>query len=370
MNGNGVIRSGYPFGWGAYESTLVRGDGMYVFDQNGKRYLDLCSGLWNMPLGYSERRIKAVVNKQMEQLPFSNLLVFSSDIQTQYAQRLLQWMGDFGCILYTCSGSETVEAAIKTCRQYQCLRNRPEHRRIAAFTLSYHGTSYGVMSVSGIDQILTDVYRPLVPEISWVTVPADYADEDAWRQAINGLWEREGDYLAGFIVEPVMASGRVVPVPNPVLQHIQQRCRERDVLLVADEVATGFGRTGTPFAWQQAEITPDLVCLSKAINNGYLAEERGMFPKETVQSQLLFLARLKGMSAKAADQSIQRWLERLEIPQYQKSKLESLSKGNPTFHDVLQKLVDAQVPVDALERSQESLQEIFLNLVGEEGVEA
>ena len=97
MNGNGVIRSGYPFGWGAYESTLVRGDGMYVFDQNGKRYLDLCSGLWNMPLGYSERRIKAVVNKQMEQLPFSNLLVFSSDIQTQYAQRLLQWMGDFGC---------------------------------------------------------------------------------------------------------------------------------------------------------------------------------------------------------------------------------------------------------------------------------
>ena len=91
MNGNGVIRSGYPFGWGAYESTLVRGDGMYVFDQNGKRYLDLCSGLWNMPLGYSERRIKAVVNKQMEQLPFSNLLVFSSDIQTQYAQRLLQW---------------------------------------------------------------------------------------------------------------------------------------------------------------------------------------------------------------------------------------------------------------------------------------
>ena len=226
---------------------------------------------------------------------------------------------------------------------------------------------------------------------------------------------------------------------------------------------------------------------------GYLAEERGMFPKETVQSQLLFLARLKGMSAKAADQSIQRWLERLEIPQYQKSKLESLSKGNqqkiqmiaslvhdpeviifdepfsgldpvnmqmvirllqelrdagkcilvsshqlplieqvcediciinrskrvyygplealkarygerfvrfstaggtlpaglaaeevganqykvrlgtrenPTFHDVLQKLVEAQVPVDALERSQESLQEIFLNLVGEEGVEA
>ena len=256
MNGNGVIRSGYPFGWGAYESTLVRGDGMYVFDQNGKRYLDLCSGLWNMPLGYSERRIKAVVNKQMEQLPFSNLLVFSSDIQTQYAQRLLQWMGDFGCVLYTCSGSESVEAAIKTCRQYQCLRNRPERRRIAAFTLSYHGTSYGAMSVSGIDQILTDVYRPLVPEISWVTVPADYADEDAWRQAIDGLWEREGDYLAGFIVEPVMASGGVVPIPTPVLQHIQQRCRERDVLLVADEVATGFGRTGTPFAWQQAEITP------------------------------------------------------------------------------------------------------------------
>ena len=73
-----------------------------------------------------------------------------------------------------------------------------------------------------IDQILTDVYRPLVPEISWVTVPADYQDEDAWRQAIDGLWEREGDYLAGFIVEPVMASGGVVPIPAPVLQQFDR----------------------------------------------------------------------------------------------------------------------------------------------------
>lgn len=270
MNGNAVIRSGYPFGWGAYESTLVRGEGMYVFDQNGKRYLDLCSGLWNMPLGYSEKRIKACVTKQLESLPFSNLLVFSSDIQARYAQRLLQWMGNFSSVLYTCSGSEAVEAAIKTCRQYQCLRNHPERKWIGAFTLSYHGTSYGAMSVSGIDQIITDVYRPLVPEICWVTVPGDYTDEDAWLQAIDSVLEREQDYLAGFIVEPVMASGGVVPIPPRVLQHIQQRCQALGSLLVVDEVATGFGRTGTPFAWQQAGLSPDLVCLSKAINNGYL----------------------------------------------------------------------------------------------------
>ena len=291
MNGNGVIRSGYPFGWGAYESTLVRGDGMYVFDQNGKRYLDLCSGLWNMPLGYSEGRIKAVVNKQMEQLPFSNLLVFSSDIQTQYAQRLLQWMGDFGCILYTCSGSETVEAAIKTCRQYQCLRNRPEHRRIAAFTLSYHGTSYGAMSVSGIDQILTDVYRPLVPEISWVTVPADYADEDAWRQAINGLWERKG--LPGGLHRGAgdgLRPGGARPQPGP---------SAHPAALPRAGRAAGGGRGGHRLRphWHPLRLAaggdhPRPGLPVQGHQQRLPGGGAGGCSKETVQSQLLFLARL------------------------------------------------------------------------------
>ena len=146
------------------------------------------------------------------------------------------------------------------------------------------------------------------------------------------------------------------------LQHIQQRCRERDVLLVADEVATGFGRTGTPLRLAAGgdHPRPGLPV------QGHQQRLPGGGTGDVPQGDRPEPAPLPG----AADQSIQRRLERLEIPQYQKSKLESLSKGNPTFHDVLQKLVEAQVPVDALERSQESLQEIFLNLVGEEGVEA
>ena len=265
-----VIRGGFPFVGERHQSALVRAEGMYVFDQDGKRYADLCSGLWNMPLGYSNERIKSHVKKQLEKLPFSNLLAFFSDIQEQYAQRLIDWMGDFAYVLYTCSGSEAIEAAIKTCRKYQALKNRPERKKIAAFSLSYHGTSYGAMSVSGIDQILARDYAPLLSDISWLPLPADWNSEKEWTENIDCLFQKNGEQLAGFLVEPVLASGGVIPVPVPVLEHLQNRCQEYGTLLVVDEVATGFGRTGVPFAYQRAGLSPDLVCLSKAINNGYL----------------------------------------------------------------------------------------------------
>ena len=146
-------------------------------------------------------------------------------------------MGDFACVLYTCSGSESVEAAIKTCRKYQRLRNQPGRKKIGAFSLSYHGTSYGAMSVSGIDQPLTDDYAPLLPEICWCPVPSNYKNEQEWAESIDVFFVRYGEELAGFIVEPVFASGGVVPVPAAVLRYLQKRCRQYDALFVIDEVA-------------------------------------------------------------------------------------------------------------------------------------
>ncbi len=267
---NSVIRGGFPVGCSDSQRLLVSGDGIYLRDQDGRQYLDLSSGLWNMPLGYSDSLLKSRISAQLERLPFSNLLAFVSDIQNQYAERLTSLLGDFSCVLYTCSGSEAVEAAIKTCRKYQVLKGRHRRKKIGAFSLSYHGTSYGAMSVSGIDQELAQDYAPLLADIRWLAVPASFEEEALWISGIDRFFDEFGEELAGFLAEPVIASGGVIPIPTTALQHLQKKCREQDILLIMDEVATGFGRTGTLFAFQKAGIAPDLVCLSKAINNGFL----------------------------------------------------------------------------------------------------
>lgn len=271
MSVNRVICGSFPFREQMAETALVKGEGIYIFDQDGRKYLDLCSGLWNVPLGYSNEEIKKHIEKQLEELPYNNLIAFSSDVQQRYALKLTDWLGErFSHVLYTCSGSETTEAAIKTCRQYQALSGQPHRKVIGAFSISYHGTSYGAMSVSGLDRPITSDYQPLVSAISLLEIPGDYRDEEEWIRCVDRFFDVNEDKLAGFVAEPVLASGGIIPVPFRILRHIADRCRRCGALLVDDEVATGFGRTGTPFLYQQAGFTPDLICMSKAVNNGYL----------------------------------------------------------------------------------------------------
>ncbi len=270
MRSNPVIRGGFPFSYGSKDTLVTTGDGFYLYDRNGKRYLDLCSGLWNMPFGYSNNTIINKVKEQLDKLPFNNLLSLVADIQEEYAVNLTGYMRDFSSVLYTCSGSEAVEAAIKTCRKYQAQKGRANRKIISAFVLSYHGTSYGAMSLSGIERVLVEDYQPVLPQIQWIEVPVNLEDERAWIKLIDYHFELYGEFVAGVIVEPIFASGGIIAVPKEVLRYLQQLCNKNDSLLVVDEIATGFGRTGTPFAFQKYELKPDLVCLSKAINNGYL----------------------------------------------------------------------------------------------------
>lgn len=256
MSVNRVICGSFPFRERMAETALVKGEGIYLFDQDGRKYLDLCSGLWNVPLGYSNEEIKKHIEKQLEELPYNNLIAFSSDVQQRYALKLTDWLGErFSHVLYTCSGSETTEAAIKTCRQYQALSGQPHRKVIGAFSISYHGTSYGAMSVSGLDRPITSDYQPLVSAISLLEIPGDYRDEEEWIRCVDRFFDVNEDKLAGFVAEPVLASGGIIPVPFRILRHIADRCRRCGALLVDDEVATGFGRTGTPFLYQQAGFT-------------------------------------------------------------------------------------------------------------------
>lgn len=247
---------------------IVSGEDKYLYDLNGKKYVDFCGGIWNVPFGYSNPQINKKIEEQLHKLPFCSVATNVADIQYHYARRLCNVLA-MSALIYTCSGSECIEAAIKACRKYQALKGR-KRKGISAFCLSYHGTTYGAMSVSGVDQGLTEDFFPLVNEIKWITLPTELEREEGWLSTIEEHIDEYGEELAGIIIEPVLGSGGIVPVPPKVLQRLEQLCKEKDILLVDDEVTTGFGRTGVPFVYKKYNLNPDLVCLSKGITNGYL----------------------------------------------------------------------------------------------------
>ncbi len=268
MRINPVIKIGQKFNEGSDIALIRRGEDKYIYDSKGKKYLDFCGGIWNIPFGYTNPIINKKVIEQLEKLPFCNLVTNIADIQHNYAVRLNKILGT-SAVLYTCSGSESIEAAIKTCRKYQAIKSS-SRKSISAFTLSYHGTTYGAMSVSGVDQKAAEDYFPLVDEIMWIDPPEDLKDENMWLNVIEEHFKKNAHKMSGIIIEPVFGSGGIVPIPFKVLKRIEKLCLQNDILLVVDEVTTGFGRTGISFAFKTYEIKPDLICLSKGINNGYL----------------------------------------------------------------------------------------------------
>lgn len=268
MNINPVVKINQKFDEGNNIPLITYGEDKYIYDSNGQKYLDLCGGIWNMPFGYTNTVINKKIIQQLDTLPFCNLVTNIADIQHNYAVRLCNVLNT-AAVLYTCSGSEAVEAAIKTCRKYQAIKKN-NRTGISAFPLSYHGTTYGAMSVSGVDQVALGDYFPLLEHIMWIDLPKDLGNEDFWVEAIEKHFEKNYKNMAGIIIEPVFGSGGIIPIPEKAFKKIEELCLKNDVLLVVDEVTTGFARTGIPFAFKKYDIKPDLICLSKGINNGYL----------------------------------------------------------------------------------------------------
>ena len=262
------------------EPMIVLGEQEYLYDTNGKKYLDFCGGIWNVPFGYSDAHINERIIQQIKRLPFCSLISNVGEIQYNYAERLCKLL-DMPSILYTCSGSETIEAAIKISRQYQAISNK-NRRGISVFNLSYHGTSYGAMSISGVDKELVQNFMPLVPEIYWIEVPKHIYDTESWNYLIDMHFDRFHDKMAGIIIEPIMASGGIISIPRSTLKKIEELCRKYDILFVLDEVTTGFGRAGSLFLYQEYGLHPDLLCLSKGITNGYLPLGVLAFSKKVV----------------------------------------------------------------------------------------
>ncbi|GGO00045.1 daptide-type RiPP biosynthesis aminotransferase [Saccharibacillus kuerlensis] len=255
-------------------TSMSNGSGIYVQDVNGKPYIDGISGLWNVSLGYGHPGIRQAIVDQLDRIPFVNLVDQTNPTTVKFAEELLSLTPErLSRVIYTCTGSESAELAIKLMRKYQSLRGLEEKQNIVALSISYHGTYYGAMSASGIDQEISQGYGPKVPGFLFHNTPLSAlgrGSEEEELQAIEELFNREGDRIAGMIVEPIIGSGGTIPLPDAFLRKIRELCDRHGALLAFDEVATGMGRTGRMFGFEHSGAVPDILGLSKGINSGYL----------------------------------------------------------------------------------------------------
>lgn len=260
--------------------VIDRAKGSYLIDTNGKRYLDGVSSLWVNVHGHGHRRINAAVREQLNKLEHSTLLGLSNTPAVALARKLIE-IAPKGLtkVFYSDNGSTAVEAAIKMAYQYRQNAGCQEKKYIAHLGNSYHGDTLGSVSVGGIE-LFHKVYRNLIFKTIKVDFPdcyrapkgkkyPDYAFECLER--FEATLKKRHAGIAAFVVEPIVqgAAGMIM-WPKGILRGMWELCRRYDVIFIVDEVATGFGRTGTMFACEQEGVRPDILCLAKGITGGYL----------------------------------------------------------------------------------------------------
>lgn len=259
---------------------LVRGRGVYVWDSAGRRYLDGLSSLWNVAVGHGRPEIARAVVAQMRTLEFApTLLGFSTEPAIRLAARIAR-MAPKGLrhVMFTSGGSESNESVIRLVRLYWRLRGKPDKIGIVALRNAYHGTSSGAASLTGL-AAFHRYYEPPLPEVSRLPRPYCYRCElgKTWpgcglacADELERLVEREGaDRIGAVIAEPVQGVGGVIIPPPGYFERLRAICDRHDLLLVVDEVITGFGRLGKPFGIQRSRVTPDLLVFAKAVTSGY-----------------------------------------------------------------------------------------------------
>ncbi len=244
---------------------IERGEGSYLFDDEGRRYIDGVSSLWCTVHGHRHAGIDAAVTDQLGKVAHSTMLGLSHPAAAELAGRLVDLTpAGLSRVFYSESGSTAVEIALKMAFQYQLQRGGQHARRSSFVHLrdSYHGDTIGSVSVGGID-LFHSTYRPLLFE-THVAEPGDAGD-------LERVLASQEEEIAAVIVEPLVqgAAGMLIH-PSGYLRAVRELCDSFGVLLICDEVATGFGRTGTMLACEQENVEPDLLCLAKGLTGGYL----------------------------------------------------------------------------------------------------
>src|SRR6478672_7172424 len=262
--------------------VITRGEGVYVYDDEGKRYLEGMAGLWCASLGFSERRLAEAAHRQMLELPFYHSFAGKVPaVSTELAERLIGIApAGLGRVLFANSGSEANDTAIKLAWYVNNALGRPRKKKIIARQRAYHGVTIASASLTGLAFAHTDFDLPIArilhtdaPYYYRGAQPGESEESFAERLAtsLEALIVREDpDTVAAFFAEPVMGAGGVIVPPATYFERIQPILRKYDILFVADEVICGFGRTGNMFGTQTFNLQPDIITVAKALSAGYL----------------------------------------------------------------------------------------------------
>ena len=262
--------------------VISKGEGIYVWGDDGKKYLEAMAGLWSVAVGFGEERLIDAATKQLSKLPYYPSFSHKSHpAVAELSHKLVEMVGlDMSRVHFTNSGSEANDTAMKFVWYFNNALNKPKKKKIISRIKAYHGITIASGSLTGMPLMHNDFDLP-IPQVLHTMCP------HYWREGLEGETEDEfssrcadeleklilkedPDTIAAFIGEPVMGAGGLIVPPAGYWEKIQKVCRKYDILIIADEVINGFGRTGKPFACELYGIKPDFIVLSKQITSSYM----------------------------------------------------------------------------------------------------
>lgn len=281
----------------AHRNALIfqRGEGVWLWDIEGRRYLDALSSLWNVNVGHGRREIAEAAAEQMGRLAFTTAYTgFSNQPAIELATKIASLApGDLNAVFFTSGGGEANESAFKMARFYQHIRGKPEKYKIIARDDAYHGVTTAAMAATGMP-IYWEGFGPRAPGFFHALSPNPYrlgdGDPEACaQQALDSIEEiisREGaDTVAAVIAEPIQGAGGVIIPPAGYLRGLRELCDKHDALFIADEVITGFGRTGRWFGTEYFGVQPDILAFAKGVTSGY-SQLGGIIISKRIQDAL------------------------------------------------------------------------------------
>ena len=236
-----------------YQIVLEKGDGAYLYDVDGKEYLDFAAGIAVCSLGYGNEAYKDALKKQIDNLTHTSNLFYSKPVAR--AAAMLKEATQMDRVFFTNSGTEAIEGALKAARKYAYAKQSGRYEFIAMHH-SFHGRSMGAVAVTGTEHYRTP-FEPLIGGVKF----ADYNDLESVKAQIT-------EKTCAIILEPVQGEGGIYPATRAFLEGVRALCDEQDILLIFDEIQCGVGRTGSMFAWQGYGVKPDIMAMAKAIGNG------------------------------------------------------------------------------------------------------
>ncbi|HAR63302.1 MAG: adenosylmethionine--8-amino-7-oxononanoate transaminase [Candidatus Margulisiibacteriota bacterium] len=267
--------------WLAQEPIIMaQGMGNYLFDVNGKKYLDAISSLWVNIHGHNRVEINEAIIRQVQTVSHSTLLGFANVPSILLAEKLVAIVpGDLVKVFYSDSGSTSVEIALKIAFQYwqQIATPQRNKTKFISFKNAYHGDTIGSVSVGGMDDF-HETYKQLLFETYEAPYPYCYRCDSSESRCSNTcfykletIMKEHHEEIAGLIIEPrIQGASGMITSPPGFLKQVETLCREYGILLIVDEVATGFGRTGKMFSCEHEGVSPDIMCVAKGLTGGYL----------------------------------------------------------------------------------------------------